>query len=100
LSEYSYYSFRGGHELAEVRPKSPTFQQWLDENFATSGFVVADFPTIDLQPIEDGELTNICDQIHMLLRKPVNVLIVDSGGFTRTGAVCAALVAEDEDYVR
>lgn len=92
LSEYSYYSFRGGHE----NRKSPTFQDWLDVNFAASGFKVTEFPTIDLRRIDDRDMAEICDYIRSLLKSSVNVLIVDSGGFTRTRSVCAALGAEEK----
>lgn len=94
LSEYSYYSFRGVHELPHIRPQSPTFQEWLDGHFAAGNFMVTDFPTIDLQPIADSNMSEICDRIGKLLDESANVLIVDSGGFTRTGSVCAALRAE------
>ena len=32
-SEYSYYSFRGGHESLLERPGTITFQEWLNLQF-------------------------------------------------------------------
>lgn len=96
LSEYSYYSFRGGHESSDSRPRSLTFQEWLEVHFAAGNFVVTDFPTTDLEPIGEAYMKEICDYIRKLLNESANVMIVDSGGFTRTGNVCKALRAAEK----
>ena len=94
ISEYSYYSFRGGHEPQPQRPEALTFQEWLNVNFAESHFEVTDFPTIDTKPIDNSYLIEICDRIQSLLSASVNVLVFDSGGFGRSGKVCARLGAK------
>ena len=94
MSEYSYYSFRGGHDLCAQRPDALTFQEWLNVNFSHSRFTVTDFPTTDVEPMDDKYVMQICDHIRGLLCKSVNVLVVDSGGVGRTGYVCAKLGAK------
>ncbi len=91
LSEYSYYSFRGGHESSVQHSNSATFQEWLNERFGLGRFVVVDFPTIDTEPIEPTVLTDICRTVTSLLAASADVLLVDSGGEGRTGKVGATL---------
>lgn len=93
LSEYSYYSFRGGHESNDQSSNLPTFQEWLDLRFGAGRFVVIDFPTIDTKPIEETILADICQKVTSLLLAAADVLLVDSGGWGRTGKVCAMLDA-------
>ncbi len=91
ISEYSYYSFRGGHEAAGQLPSSITFQAWLDLHYGKGSFFVVDFPTVDTKEIDAPRLSTICAFIRSLLELSANVLVVDSGGVGRTGKVCAAL---------
>lgn len=99
-SEYSYYSFRGGRESSALRPKSPTFQEWLDLRFGPDRFIVIDFPTVDTKSIEPTMLSEICRRVNSLLDSSADVLLVDSGGEGRTGKVCAALGTVATPYWR
>jgi hypothetical protein len=94
ISEYSFYTFRGGHELLDERPGTVTFQHWLDVRFGSGTFVVIDFPTVDTEKVDPSQLSCICDCIGTLLSAGASVVVVDSGGFGRTGKVCATLGAK------
>jgi hypothetical protein len=94
ISEYSFYSFRGGHEPRDQRPASITFQKWLDLHFGRGSFIVVDFPTTDTEAIDVSYLSTICEAVRSLLDASANVLIVDSGGVGRSGKVCASLRAK------
>ncbi len=93
ISEYSFYSFRGGHEPADQRPTSITFQKWLDLHFGKGSFIVVDFPTVDTEAIDVSYLFTICAAVRSLLEASANVLVVDSGGVGRSGKVYASLSA-------
>lgn len=83
-SEFKYYSFRSAHE---DRPDSPTFQQWLDRNTAEGRYVVVEHPTVDTRPIDFHLMDKIVASILANLRLNRTVVVVDSGGVSRTGAV-------------
>ena len=83
-SEFSYYSFRSVHE---DRPGSPTFQEWLDRETAPGKYVVIEHPTTDTRPISLDLMNEITASILANLRASRTVVVVDSGGVSRTGAV-------------
>ncbi len=87
-SEFSYYSFRSVHE---DRPGSPTFQEWLDGKTAPGRYVVIEHPTIDMRPISLDLMNEITASILANLRASRTVVVVDSGGVSRTGAVIRRL---------
>jgi hypothetical protein len=82
-SEFSYYSFRSVHE---DRPGSPTFQEWLDRETVPGKYVVIEHPTTDMRPISPDLMKEITASILANLRART-VVVVDSGGVSRTGAV-------------
>src|SRR5450759_4717724 len=54
LSEFSYYSFRGGFERWQDRPNCPTFEEWLNSHCKPRRYRVYEYPTTDLLvPPED-----------------------------------------------
>ena len=83
-SEFCYYSFRSAHE---DRPGSPTFQEWLDRETAPGKYVVIEHPTTDTRPISLDVMNEIAASILANLRASRTVVVVDSGGVSRTGAV-------------
>jgi hypothetical protein len=83
-SEFSYYSFKGA---SEDRPSSPTFQEWLDRTMTPGKFIVIEHPTIDTKPISSEVVTAIVGCIVANLAAHRTVVVVDSGGVSRTGAV-------------
>jgi hypothetical protein len=87
-SEFSYYSFRSRHE---DRPGSPTFQEWLDRATAPGRYVVIEHPTTDTRPIPLNLMNEITASILENLGAMRTVVVVDSGGVSRTGAVIRQL---------
>ena len=94
ISEYSFYSFRGGLESERQRPGSVTLQQWLDHHYGPNEFIVIDYPTVDTEQIEVETLSAIRSEVNSLLGSSATVIIVDSGGVGRTGKVCATIHAK------
>lgn len=87
-SEFSYYSFKGARE---DRPSSPTFQEWLDRATTPGKYMVIEHPTIDTKPISPEVLTAIVACVVANLDANRTVVVVDSGGVSRTGAVIRLL---------
>ena len=86
-SEFSFYSFRGSGEETE-RPDRPTFQQWLDARYEKGRYRVIEFPTTDTKIVASEILNRVGTTILSLLHSGETVVLMDSGGFSRTGAVC------------
>lgn len=82
--EFSYYSFRSSHEDIASRP---TFQEWLDRATAPGKYIVIEHPTTDTRPIPFDLLNAITESILANLREARTVVVVDSGGVSRTGDV-------------
>jgi hypothetical protein len=83
-SEFSYYSFRSLHE---DRPGSPTFQEWLDRVTIPGKYVIIEHPTTDTLAIPLDLMNEITASILENLKATRTVVVVDSGGVSRTGAV-------------
>lgn len=77
-NEYSFYSFY---------PKE-TFQKWLDRRHGALGIRVIEHPTTDFSPILEDDLKAIVADIERLLSEGRTVVLIDSGGETRSGKVC------------
>ena len=95
-SEYSFYSFRGGRDTEEERGNCQTFQEWLFTHHNDLGIVVREFPTIDHVGISRVTLDMIIKEIRLLISHGRTVVIVDSGGETRTGIVCRHMGAKED----
>ena len=93
LSEFSYYSFCGGLDTPLERGNLPTFQEWLDQRHEDLQILVREHPTIDAGSPPRSRLEAIATDICDLLRQGRTVVVVDSGGVDRTGAVCSYLGA-------
>jgi glutamate 5-kinase len=52
---------------------------------------VVEHPTTDFQPITAETLTSIARDVEQLLAAGRTIVLVDSGGQTRTGTVCKTL---------
>jgi hypothetical protein len=90
-SEFCFYTFYGREDnLQERRGKRP-FQDWLDYYHGERGITLIEHPTIDFQPIPETVLAAIAGEIERLLREGRTIVLVDSGGETRTGTVCRYL---------
>lgn len=91
VSEFSFYSFCGGLDTPGESRGRPTFQQWLDRRHAGRGIHVIEHPTIDFCPVPPETLEALRIDIERLLSEGRTVVLVDSGGETRTKAVCRHL---------
>jgi hypothetical protein len=90
LSEFSYYSFRGGFDQPEDRPGCPTWQEWLNERYGCQ-YRVCEFPTIDTEDIPESTKKVLFEEIVTLMQGGKTVIVIDSGGVGRTGRVITGL---------
>lgn len=88
LSEFSFYSFYGGFDLPSDDPVRPSFQEWLVRWHGDLSILVREHPTVDFQPIPADTLEAVAAALHELLVAGRTVVLVDSGGQTRTRVVC------------
>jgi hypothetical protein len=87
-SEYDFYpSFRGKEDASE-RPNVPHFGDWLAREYPDREFFLEEYPTKDFKAIPDDQLRAISELVKELLETGRTVVLVDSGGEQRTGAVC------------
>jgi len=78
LSEYSFYSFYGRQ----------TFQAWLNERYPDRSIQVIEHPTTDFRRIPSEVLDAAAADVSRLLAEDRTVVLVDSGGETRTRQLC------------
>lgn len=90
LSEFSYYSFRGGFDQPDDKPGSPTWQEWLTERYGCK-YRVYEFPTVDTKPITEDVNILAAKAISGFMQAGKTVVVVDSGGIGRTGKVISTL---------
>jgi hypothetical protein len=95
-SEFSFYSFYGGFDVASDHPTRFSFQEWLDRWHAELVIVLKEHPTYDFKPITPETLDAIAADIDALLSADRTVVLVDSGGRTRTGIVCQKIGAIED----
>jgi hypothetical protein len=100
LSEFSFYSFRGSSDRPSERQSRPTFQEWLDRLHPDLSIMVREHPTCDFKPIDRQTLDAIASDIRELLVMGRTVVVVDSGGVTRTGIVCKHMRAVEDSSWR
>lgn len=96
LSEFSFYSFYGGFDLASNHPGQLSFQEWLDHWHRDRSIVIREHPTYDFKPIDHAMLDAVVSDINELLSTGRTVVVVDSGGQTRTGVVCKHMRALED----
>ena len=88
LSEFWFYSFSSAIETPDERGKRPLFQEWLARRHGERGIEVVEHPTTDFKSIAPELLEAVSKQIDLLLSSGRTVVLVDSGGETRTSQVC------------
>ena len=96
LSEFSFYSFYGGFDVSSDHPGCPSFQQWLDKSYPDLLILVREHPTCDFKPVPVATLDAAAASIDELSSAGRTVVLIDSGGQTRTGAVCRNLGAVED----
>lgn len=94
LSEFSYYSFRGGFDQPQDRPDCPTFQEWLDSHHRSRRYRVCEYPTIDTEIPTDETKCRAVTTILSFMETRKTVVVVDSGGVGRTGNIVSAVAAQ------
>lgn len=95
-SEFSFYSFHGGFDLPSDRPGSLSFQEWLEKWHGSLRIILREHPTCDFKTVPPKTLEAVSSQIRELGSAGMVVIVVDSGGVTRTGQVCRYMaVVED-----
>jgi hypothetical protein len=87
-SEFSFYSFCGPLDLSEERRRRPSFQEWLDRWHRKRCIQVLEHPTYDFRPVPTETLDTVASVIRSLLSEGRTVVVMDSGGETRTRQVC------------
>src|SRR2546426_9699155 len=55
-SEFSFYSFRGGFDLASDRPGCLSFREWLDKLHDAPSIILREPPTCDFKPVSSETL--------------------------------------------
>lgn len=88
LSEYSFYSFTGIIETPQERGDRPLFEDWLAHRHPHRQIQVVEYPTTDFKPLPSEILEAVCRELDSLLQAGRTVVLMDSGGETRTGQVC------------
>ena len=92
-SEFSYYSFSGGVDTSPERGSKPTFAEWLDTHHTERRILVREHPTYDYRPIPQERLAAIEAEVRHPTSIGRTVVVVDSGGESRTGKVCRHMKA-------
>jgi hypothetical protein len=88
-SEFTFYTFYGRADTFEEQRGKRSWQEWLAQYHP--GVTLIEHPTTDFQPIPNTVLAAIADDVDRLLAEDRTIILVDSGGETRTGAVCRSL---------
>jgi hypothetical protein len=93
-SEFSFYPFRGRYDRGDRGV--PTFEEWLAKHYPERAIIVREHPTIDFRPVPPETLDCVAAEIASLLQVGKTVVIMDSGGETRTGALCRHLRLQEK----
>lgn len=86
-SEYGFYSFHGDVDASE-RLGTPHFSEWLTRYHRDRDLELGEYPTTDIVDMPDDQLCEISACVEESLKQGRTVVLVDSGGWTRTGCVC------------
>lgn len=87
-SEFSFYSFYGAWDAAEECRERISFQEWLDRWHSERFIQVVEHPTYDLCPVPPDTLNAAASDITRFLLTGRTVVLMDSGGISRTEQVC------------
>ena len=93
MSEYNFYSFSGGTDSSTDKQRS--FEVWLRDQHPEQAIELVERPTIDFQAVPQETILKVLKDIKRLASQGNTVVLVDSGGETRTGAVCRRIGATE-----
>ena len=96
VSEFSFYPFWGGDDTVAEHQARPSFQEWLAQNHPDLDIALRQHPTYDFQKIPTSTLEAISTDINELIYEERTVVVVDSGGVTRTEMVCTFMHATED----
>jgi hypothetical protein len=99
-SEFSFYSFHGGFDLPSARPGSLAFRDWLNKWHGALSIVLREHPTCDFKPVSPETLEAVSCEIQDFASQGRTVILIDSGGVTRTGIVCRHVSAVEDSSTR
>jgi hypothetical protein len=88
-SEFKFYSFHGRWDSPSECRSRPSFGEWINGRGFIRSIEVIEHPTFDFKPIPDETLDAVSKDIYRVLDQKLSVILIDSGGQTRTGRVCA-----------
>jgi hypothetical protein len=86
-SEFAFYSF-GSAMAPDGRAGRVSLQNWLDRRYKNKNIKILEKPTEDFSLIGEETLNLIAGDVAAYLSKGWTVVVMDSGGETRTGQVC------------
>lgn len=95
-SEFSFYSFYGGFDSPSDREGCISFQEWFGKWHRDLAVVIREHPTYDFKPVPQDTLEAASNDINELSVAGRTVVLVDSGGVTRTGQVCQHIGAIED----
>jgi hypothetical protein len=75
------------------------FQEWLNASVTGRKFRIISHPTTDLEEIDPAVLAAVAADARRLVSEGKTVVIMDTGGWIRTGAVVACLGCGVDDGV-
>jgi hypothetical protein len=87
-SEFSFYPFHGGWDRPAERHGRPSFQEWLEHRHTERSIQILEHPIYDFCRIPPKTLDAVASKISPLLSAGRTVVLMDSGGETRTRQVC------------
>jgi hypothetical protein len=90
-SEFSFYNFTGKNDNPGEARGKPHFQDWLAKHYPDNDITVVEHPTTDFQSISTETLQRIANDGQTFLCDGRTIVLIDSGGQTRTGTVCKYL---------
>lgn len=92
-SEYRFYSFSGGSDGSAGKQKS--FGAWLRDQIPEQAIELVERPTVDFKAVPEETIAAVLKDIKRLAAQGKTVVLVDSGGEQRTGAVCRRIGATE-----
>jgi hypothetical protein len=88
-SEFKFYSsFYGLWDSESERRSKKSFQDGIDSGHFNRVITIIQHPTIDFKRVPASTIEAVSADIHQLLNQKRTVILVDSGGITRTGQIC------------
>jgi hypothetical protein len=88
-SEFSFYSFHGQWDEGPERRKKLSFQEWINHRKYPRTVRVIEHPTWDFRPVPQETVEAVSADICVRLGEGLCVVLMDSGGETRTKRTCA-----------